>query len=129
MYKPFLKWGALFALLAVILGAFGAHGLKEILSEKAINIYETAVRYQFYHSIALLLCGIIYKESVNKFTVLAGRFFITGIILFSGSLYFLTFNIGLPNPSMNWVGILTPIGGLFFISGWVLFILGLRGIK
>ena len=129
MHRPFLKSGAFFALVAVILGAFGAHSLKAIFPEKAIAIYETGVKYQFYHSIALIVCGIIYKEFANKFTVLAGRFFIVGIILFSGSLYFLTFLIGVQNDSLNWVGILTPIGGVFFITGWVLLILAVRRIK
>ncbi|GAC1385520.1 MAG: DUF423 domain-containing protein [Ginsengibacter sp.] len=129
MHRTFLKFGAFFALIAVILGAFGAHSLKAIFPEKAIIIYETGVRYQFYHSIALLICGMIYREFANKFTVLAGRFFTAGIILFSGSLYFLTFLIGAHNDSLNWVGILTPIGGVFFITGWVLLILAVRRIK
>lgn len=129
MYKPFILWGAAFAMTAVLLGAFGAHALKTILPEKSLNIFETGVRYQFYHAMGLVFCGIIFKEYNNKFILLSGRLLIIGVLLFSGSLYLLTSITGASISGLNWLGILTPIGGIFLIIGWLLMILGLRVIK
>lgn len=118
MHKGFIKTAAILGALSVALGAFAAHGLKEKISDYAISIFETGVRYQFYHVFALLAAGIIYKEFKNKFIKWAGIFFIAGIVLFSGSLYLLTFIKGAVMPGYNWVGAITPIGGLSFIIGW-----------
>jgi len=124
MYKTALSAGALFAGLAVVLGAFGAHALKTVLPADQLPVYDTAVRYQFYHSIALLVTGITYTSFPVKSLKLAATFFIIGILLFSGSLYLLT-ALSINNISIKPIGILTPIGGLFFIAGWVLFLLGI----
>ena len=99
MYKTAMAAGALFAALAVILGAFGAHTLKDAMQmpPDQLAIFDTGVRYQFYHSLGLL---------------------ITGIILFSGSLYAMTM-LKLSGIGLGPVGIITPIGGLFFILGWI----------
>lgn len=110
--------GALFALLAVALGAFGAHKLKGMVSDHAVSIFDTAARYQFYHAFALLITGSLYKEFSSNLTLWAGRFFIIGILIFSGSLYFLAIMQAMVKPGYNWVGAITPIGGLFFIAGW-----------
>lgn len=126
MHARYLKWGVAFAALAVILGAFGAHSLKQQFSEKVLLIFETGVRYQFYHSIALLISGILYKEYPTKMMVRAGQLFIAGIFLFSGSLYLLTFLNGNNISSFNWVGILTPIGGVLFITGWILLFIAIN---
>lgn len=115
MNKNFLTAGALFAAVAVICGAFGAHFLKTKLSAEGLQTFETAVRYQFYHVFALLVTGILYKEFSNKLLKWAGNLFIAGIILFSGSLYILC---GVQ--SLKWVGAITPFGGLCFITGWIL---------
>ena len=115
MNKIFLTAGALFAAVAVICGAFGAHFLKTKLSAEGLQTFETAVRYQFYHAFALLVTGILYKEFSNKLLKWAGNLFIAGIILFSGSLYILC---GVQ--SLKWVGAITPFGGLCFITGWIL---------
>jgi uncharacterized membrane protein YgdD (TMEM256/DUF423 family) len=115
MNKKFIAIGACIGAVAVILGAFGAHALKAILSPEHLITFETGVRYQFYHAFALLLVGILYKEFPNKLLLWAGNLFITGIILFSGSLYVLT-----TMPTMKWVGPVTPLGGLCFITGWIL---------
>ncbi len=115
MNKNFLTAGALFAAVAVICGAFGAHFLKTKLSAEGLQTFETAVRYQFYHAFALLATGILYKEFSNKLLKWAGNLFIAGIILFSGSLYILC---GVQ--SLKWIGAVTPFGGLCFITGWVL---------
>ncbi len=115
MNKNFLTAGALFAAVAVICGAFGAHFLKTKLSAEGLQTFETAVRYQFYHAFALLVTGILYKEFSNKLLKWAGNLFIAGIILFSGSLYILC---GVQ--SLKWIGAITPFGGLCFITGWIL---------
>lgn len=124
MHKGFIKTAAILGFLSVILGAFAAHALKELLSDYAVNIFETGVRYQFYHVFALLAAGILYKEFPNKFIKWSGIFFIAGIILFSGSLYFLTYVKGTIMPGYKWIGPITPIGGLFFILGWLFLFIG-----
>jgi uncharacterized membrane protein YgdD (TMEM256/DUF423 family) len=124
MYKPALIAGALFAALAVIFGAFGAHALKAILPPDQLMVFETGVRYQFYHSFGLMIAGIIYASFPFKPIRLASSFFITGIILFSGSLYAMTL-LSTSGTSLGPIGIVTPIGGLFFIAGWILLFLGI----
>ena len=83
MHKGFIKTATLLGALSVALGAFGAHALKQQVSDYAVNIFETGVRYQFYHVFALLAIGILYKELPNRFIKSAGILFIAGIILFS----------------------------------------------
>jgi len=124
MHKGFIRSAAIIGLLSVAFGAFAAHALKELLSEYAVNIFETGVRYQFYHVFALLAAGILYKEFPNKFIRWSGIFFIIGIILFSGSLYFLTYVKGTVMPGYKWLGPITPIGGLSFILGWIFLFAG-----
>ena len=126
MHKGYLKKGALLALLSVIAGAMGAHALKKIYPENVISIFETAVRYQFYHALALILTGILFKEFPNKQMQLAGNFFILGIIFFSGSLFLLTYLQGNNIFSLNWIGAITPIGGLLFIAGWFSLFLAIK---
>lgn len=126
MHKGFIKTAAIIGLLSVALGAFAAHALKESISDYAVNIFETGVRYQFYHVFALLAAGILYKEFPNTFIRWSGILFIAGIILFSGSLYFLTYIKGAVMPGYNWVGAITPIGGLAFILGWLSLFIGCR---
>ena len=86
MYKQAIAAGAFFAALSVILGAFGAHALKALLPPEQLMVFETGVRYQFYHSFALLITGIIFSSFPSKNLKLASTFFIIGLILFSGSL-------------------------------------------
>ena len=105
--------------LSVMLGAFAAHGLKQILSPENLQIFETAVRYQFYHVFALLAVGILYKEFPGKLLKWAGSLFIAGMFLFSGSLYLLCYVKHNELP-LNWLGAITPFGGAAFIGGWVL---------
>jgi len=119
MHSGFIKVGALLGALAVVLGAFGAHALKQKVSEAAVNIFETGVRYQFYHVFAILVVGILYRDYGSKWMIWAGALFIAGIILFSGSLYILTYFKGTEKPGFNWIGAITPVGGLAFIAGWV----------
>lgn len=126
MHKGFIKSALFFGALSVALGAFGAHALKQKISAEAINTFETGVRYQFYHVFALLTAGILYKDFKNKFVISSGYFFIAGILLFSVSLYFLTFFKGFSNNGYNWIGAITPFGGLCFILGWIFLLMGLR---
>lgn len=124
MYKPAMTSGALFATLAVILGAFGAHALKAKLSVEMLQVFETGVRYHFYHSFALLITGIAYLSYPDKNLRLASSFFIIGILLFSGSLYAMAL-LSINGASIGPIGIVTPIGGLFFILGWILLFWGI----
>src|ERR1035441_6993086 len=94
MHKGYLRTATLLGALSIALGAFAAHALKQIVSDYALGIFETGVRYEFYHVFALLASGILYKEFHNKFTRWSGIFYIAGIILFSGSLYVLAIKIG-----------------------------------
>ncbi|MEO8766532.1 MAG: DUF423 domain-containing protein [Ginsengibacter sp.] len=124
MHKGFLKTAAWFGFFSVALGAFAAHSLRQYISEYAVSIFETGARYQFYHVFALLACGILYREFQNKFIKTAGKLFIAGIVLFSGSLYVLTFIKGIVIAGYDWIGAITPIGGLCFIAGWVCLFIG-----
>jgi len=117
--------GALLAAIAVVLGAFGAHALKAVLQPEQLQVFETGVRYQFYHSFALMITGIVYGSMPRKQIKLAGTFFLIGIILFSGSLYVLTFLKMYGDVGLRGLGILTPIGGVFFILGWLFLLLGI----
>jgi len=111
-----LSAGAGFALLAVILGAFAAHGLKAVLDAQQLGLFETASRYQMYHAFALLVVGMMLTnpQFSRFFLKLAALAFILGIILFSGSLYLLAL-VG-----VSWLGAITPIGGIAFLSGWLM---------
>lgn len=119
MYKKFLFIAAMLGGISVAAGAFAAHGLKQIFSPDILQIFETAVRYQFYHVFALLAAGVLYQNFPVKFLKWAGNLFIAGIILFSGSLYLLCY-VKHAGINMLWLGAVTPFGGLCFIAGWVL---------
>ncbi len=126
MHKPLLKIGTLIAALTVILGAFAAHTLKAKLQADALGIFETAVRYQMYHCIAICIAAIIYKEFPYNNIAIAGKLFLVGIIFFSGSLYLLTFLKAINNTNFTWVGAITPLGGVAFIFGWLLLFWGVH---
>lgn len=119
MNKTFLITAALLGAFTVALGAFGAHAIKEKVNEYTLGIFETAVKYQFYHVLALLAAGMLFQQFSSNWMLWSGRFFITGIILFCGSLYALTYFLANGNDSMKWLGAITPFGGLCFIAGWV----------
>ena len=125
MHKTFLITGSLLAALAVILGAFGAHGLKKITTPETVATFQTGVQYQIYHAFALLIVAILYEKFTNNFTHYAGVLFIVGIILFSGSLYALTALKATEKMGLSGIGILTPFGGLCFIAGWLLLVAGI----
>ena len=116
MHKRLLKTAALLMAIAVGLGAFGAHVLKSYLDQSALAIFETGVRYQFYHSLSLLACGILYKDFSGKRLIWAARMFMIGILIFCVSLYALALLL----PDYKFIGAITPLGGLSFIVGWLL---------
>ncbi len=120
MNKKILSTAAILGAFAVVLGAFGAHGLKKMVPPETVVTFETGVRYQFYHTFALLITGILYEKFAGKSLSLAATFFITGIILFSGSLYLLTALKATETVGLGGFGIITPIGGVFFILGWIM---------
>lgn len=104
--------GALCAASAVAAGAFGAHALKSILDPAMLAVYETAARYQMYHALGLFVVAWLSRETQSPAATKAGWFFCAGILLFSGSLYLVAL------AGIKWMGALTPLGGVSFISGW-----------
>lgn len=128
MYKQALVAGGLLAAIAVLLGAMGAHSLKKVLDPQMLAVFETGVRYHFYHSVGLMLAGIIYMQYPVKQLKLATTFFITGILLFSGSLYAIAL-LSISDISIGPAGILTPVGGVFFILGWLWMVIGITRSK
>ena len=109
--NPSILAGALFAALAVGLGAFGAHAMKAHYDEAALRVFETGVRYQMFHALALIACGALARQGLP--TRLASWLFGAGILLFSGSLY------GLVITDASWLGPITPLGGTAFLAGWI----------
>lgn len=112
--KTWLIVGASLAGLAVLLGAFGAHGLKSKVSPEDLAIFETGVRYHMYHALGLLLIGIIGFNVSQDVIQIPAYLISAGIIIFSGSLYLLVLT------DTRWLGAITPIGGVCFIAGWIL---------
>ncbi len=107
--------GAFFALMAVMAGAFGAHGLRNVVSERSLEVFQTAVTYQMYHAIALVLVALLSGFGLSRRLLgFAAGFFLAGILLFSGSLYTLVLT------DIRWVGPITPMGGVCFMIGWAL---------
>ncbi len=115
-----IKLGAFIASISIMMGAFGAHLLKDKLSEKALALYETGVKYQLYHAFALIIVGILYQLNPNKQFKTAATLFLLGILFFSGSLYVLSYKVNNNIEGLKWVGPLTPLGGLCFITGWLM---------
>lgn len=124
MHKQSIVTGAVLAALAVILGAFGAHGLKQMVTPERLIVFDTGVKYHFYHSFALIVTGMLYMQYPAKQLKLAAIFFNIGILLFSGSLYAIVLTGISGGAGIGPLGILTPIGGVFFIFGWVMLAMG-----
>jgi len=124
MHRKILIWGLLFSLLSVVLGAFGAHALKAFVTLDKLGVFETGVRYQFMHGIALILLSLYASQNnsllgAQKGIGWAAHFFIVGIFCFSGSLYLLTLQSIFNFSGAHFLGPITPIGGLFFMLGWL----------
>ncbi|GAB2537941.1 DUF423 domain-containing protein [Rufibacter soli] len=113
--KTVLILGALLSGLGVMIGAFGAHGLAKLLAENGrADTFETAVKYQMYHALGLLLLGVLMAQFPGASGLgISGICFLVGILIFSGSLYVLCVT------GVTWLGAITPIGGLFLIGGWL----------
>lgn len=120
MQKIFLMSSAVLGALGVMIGAFGAHALSSMLQETGRTAtFETAVKYQMYHTLALLATGLLLDRYASKWFEYAGWSYIAGVIIFSGSLYILCLtNVG------KW-GAVTPFGGLALIAGWIFLLLGI----
>src|SRR5690349_8363102 len=119
MQKIYLIIGTVLAGLAVVLGAFGAHGLQRVVAPERVAIYQTGVQYQMYHALASLAVGILSERFVTNFVSYACVFFVAGVVFFSGSLYLIVSLYAMNKTVPKAVGILTPIGGFFFIIGWI----------
>ena len=121
MNKKIIITASLLGMLAVITGAFGAHGLKEKLAPAQLEVWHTAVQYHFYHVFALLFLST-FARFKNNMIITSFYFFVLGIILFSGSLYLLACRdiLGLSPNLIKTIGPITPIGGLLFIIGWLM---------
>ena len=125
MQKIHLILGTTLAGLGVILGAFGAHGLKQLVPPETVATYQTGVQYQMYHAFALLIVGVLSDRLNNGLLNWAGIFFLLGIILFSGSLYLLASLKAMNKVGISGIGLITPIGGLMFIVGWILLLIAI----
>ncbi|MFD1773213.1 DUF423 domain-containing protein [Paenibacillus rhizophilus] len=118
MQRTFMTWGALLAMLAVAVGAFGAHILKASLDERALAVYETGVQYHMIHALGLLIVGLAAGQWGESGRLRwSGGLLLAGIVLFSGSLYALSIS------GIKVLGAITPLGGVCFIAGWLLFAL------
>lgn len=120
MDKRYLITGSIFAVLAVVLGAFGAHALEGVLeANNRKETYDTAVQYHMFHALAILLVSLITKQKPHRLLNLSNVLFTIGIVVFSGSLYVLCIT------NQTFLGAITPIGGLCFIAGWLVLIYNL----
>lgn len=116
--KNWLITASLLAGLAVAAGAFGAHGLKKLVELQYVDTFKTGAQYQFYHALAIGFATLVSQFIDNQWIRRVNWSFLLGIILFSGSLYILTLAKVLNTEGVNWFGIITPLGGLFFLFGW-----------
>jgi len=124
MTRLFIACGAAAAMLAVILGAFGAHGLKARLGAELLTTWQTAVEYHFYHGLGLILVGILALHLPGSpWLRWSGGAMLAGILLFSGSLYLLALT------GIRWLGAITPLGGLAFILAWLLLLVAALQLK
>jgi uncharacterized membrane protein YgdD (TMEM256/DUF423 family) len=117
MQRTFLLAGALAGLVGVGFGAFGAHGLRGRLSAEMLAVFETGVRYQMYHALALMALAALSDRLNGRLIEAAGWLFVAGIVLFSGSLYLLAVT------GVTVLGAITPIGGVAFLAGWACLVL------
>ena len=118
----YIKLAAVLGFLAVAIGAFGAHGLEPILTKYSrLETFETAVKYHFYHTFAILIVGVLLTiDQKNKNLVYSVYSFLAGIVIFSGSLYFMSLT------NITWLGAVTPLGGLAFMVGWIFLFIGVK---
>jgi uncharacterized membrane protein YgdD (TMEM256/DUF423 family) len=124
MYKLFIRLGAINGFLAVASGAFAAHALKDELTLKMLSVFQTGVQYQMYHALVLIAVGILlYLKPDTRLLKLSGWSFFGGIVIFTGSLMLLSLT------QIKLFGILTPVGGLLFLCGWILLLMAVSQWK
>jgi uncharacterized membrane protein YgdD (TMEM256/DUF423 family) len=129
MRKKFFTAASIMGALAVIFGAFGSHLLKKLVPADVFAGYQTAIQYQFYHTFAVLFIGLLYQKFRVKHFVWAGHCFIIGVVFFCGSLYAATILSAGKSDTIDALNAITPFGGLFLISGWVLMLLGVLNAR
>lgn len=127
MNKPILLKGALLGAIAIILGALGAHALKNVLAPEQLLSFETGVKYQMYHALLLVILSLAIKPTSSKYLLTAVNLIFLGVILFSGSIYLLTIKNIIGIEFLKFAGPITPIGGILMVVGWVLLIF--EGLK
>ena len=120
MRNATLVLGALLAGITIAMGALGAHALKDILNATQLQTYETAVRYQMYHAFALLLIGILQNQYPQLTLSICKKLVLVGMVLFGGSIYLVLFLTHVAVPIPFWIYLITPLGGLCYISSWLL---------
>ncbi len=123
MQPRFLIIGALSAAIGVAAGAFGAHALRDTVEPRLLEVFETAARYQMYHALALVAVGLVGSRWPTNLLAAAGWLFVVGTLVFSGSLYAMTFT------GVRALGAVTPIGGVCFIAGWLCLAVAAAKIK
>jgi uncharacterized membrane protein YgdD (TMEM256/DUF423 family) len=114
MSNLFIGLGSLGAFVSVAAGAFGAHALKQLLHADMLAVYHTAVDYQFFHSLGLIAIGLLQRISPRRYQAAAAWTMLTGIIIFSGSLYILSIT------GIKWLGMITPVGGICLLAAWLM---------
>jgi uncharacterized membrane protein YgdD (TMEM256/DUF423 family) len=121
--RIFLAIAGVLGGLSVIFGAFASHALKDRLSERALEIWETGTKYQMYHALALVLVALLFSRLATESfpLIIAGYAFTVGVFLFSGSLYALSLS------GIKWLGAITPLGGVAFILGWICLVVAAWG--
>jgi len=118
--KIFLALGSLNAMLAVMLGAYGAHGLKGKLAEHMFSMYQTGVQYHFYHALGLIIVGLVILQKLDSVWIKSsGWLMLAGILMFSGSLYLIS------TINMHWLTTIAPWGGMAFIFAWLVLFIGI----
>lgn len=116
--RGFLISGLILLLLAVVLGAFGAHALKALISAQQLQVWRTANDYQFYHALGLLGLGIwSSQQTASRWIKLSGYSLLLGVLVFSGSLYAMVIS------GISWLGMITPLGGILFLLGWMFWLI------
>lgn len=129
MHRYLIRLGAILAALSVLFSAFSAHFLQPIMTSKDFYSFQTAVNMEFFHSIGLIILGILGKRYPTSYINWSGIFFMAGIILFSGSIYLLTLANSFFDSNITMLGLVTPIGGVAFFAGWVMLLMGIPETK
>ena len=129
MHRYLIRIGAILGALSVMFSAFSAHFLQPIMTAKEFYSFQTAINMEFFHSIGLMILGILGKRYPTPFINWSGIMFIVGIVLFSGSIFLLTLAGSIFDTKISMLGLVTPIGGLALFAGWVMLLLGIPESK